>query len=42
MDHAEQLLPPLVFNCLQLSLSLHAQSPSVAMYQQVPSVTSLG
>ncbi|CAI8005278.1 UDP-glucose:glycoprotein glucosyltransferase 1 [Geodia barretti] len=35
MDQAEQLLPPLVFNCLQLSLSLHAQSPAVTMYQQL-------
>jgi UDP-glucose:glycoprotein glucosyltransferase len=35
MDQAEQLLPPLVFNCLQLSLSLHTQSPAVTMYQQL-------
>lgn len=35
LEHAEQLLPPLVFSCLQLALSLHAHSPSIAMYQQV-------
>ena len=35
IEHAEQLLSPLVFNCLPLSLSLHSLSPSVAMYQQV-------
>jgi hypothetical protein len=35
LEHAEQLLSPLVFNCLPLALSLHSHSPSVAMYQQV-------
>ena len=35
IEHAEQLLSPLVFNCLPLALSLHSLSPSVAMYQQV-------
>lgn len=35
LEHAEQLLSPLVFRCLQLALSLHVHSPSIAMYQQV-------
>lgn len=35
IEHAEELLSPLVFNCLPLALSLHSHSPSVAMYQQV-------
>jgi UDP-glucose:glycoprotein glucosyltransferase len=35
LEHAEQLLSPLVFNCLPLALSLHSHSPSVAMYQQL-------
>ena len=35
LDQAEQLLPPLVFSCLQLALSLHSHSPALAMYQQV-------
>ena len=35
LENAEQLLSPLLFHCLLLALSLHSQSPSVAMYQQV-------
>ena len=38
LEQAEQLLPPLMFNLLLLSLSLHTYSPTVAMFQQVSSL----